>query len=531
MSTFRSKLRRQLIGFKKFWDEYKRVKSGVVGLAIIIIAAAVAYTGPLFIDVDPLRPLITDYPAGTAPIAAELAYPSFYKLLPGGENLSENMKMVPDFRFSSEDSMKGWVSKVSTEFATVMYTPNEGRENDGAIKIVYSKPSGVVPEKETVITLLYNFSYPYGNPPRDFRVHYSYSVKGNVTKNSPVKIELSFLRFQGATPLKGYDYVRYEQVDSNIIYIYPLKSWVENSPTGWQYNWIRSISLSSDPLIGYLPQKTVFPTAGNYSFQITVTIDDKSEEETNIEVYFDDIDTLFYGEVYGILGTDRQKGAPRDILISLILGARLSITLGILATIISTVIGLLVGLIAGYFGGVIDEILMRITDILMCLPGLPLILVLVVVLGRSIFNLLLVLSFLGWMGFARSIRSLTLSLRERAFVEAARAVGGGGLYIIARHIFPNVITLVYLTLALSVPNVIASEASLSFLGLFDPNVISWGRMLYEFSQSGVATTSAFGDYWFWVIPPGLGIGILSVAFIMVGYSLDEILNPKLRVRR
>ena len=188
-------------------------------------------------------------------------------------------------------------------------------------------------------------------------------------------------------------------------------------------------------------------------------------------------------------------------------------------------IGLLIGLVAGYIGGGVDELLMRITDLLLVLPGLPLLIVLIAVLGQSIWNVILLIAALGWMGFARQVRSMTLSLKERPFVEAVRAVGAGSLYIIRRHILPNVMSLVYVALALSVPSAILTEAALSWLGLFDPSVMSWGKILY-YAQWNQGTTLLW-----WVVPPGISIALVSLSFILLGYALDEILNPRLRVRR
>jgi peptide/nickel transport system permease protein len=169
---------------------------------------------------------------------------------------------------------------------------------------------------------------------------------------------------------------------------------------------------------------------------------------------------------------------------------------------------------------------MRFTDMLLVLPELPLLLVLIRVVGPSIWNLIIIIGFLGWMGFARVVRSQVLSLKERPFVEAAKALGSGKLHIVGRHILPNVMNLVYVTLAMSVPGAIMAEAYLSFLGLYDPHVMTWGRMLDEaLAEAGGA------QRWWWVLPPGLCIGVISVSFILIGYALDEILNPKLRERR
>jgi len=121
-------------------------------------------------------------------------------------------------------------------------------------------------------------------------------------------------------------------------------------------------------------------------------------------------------------------------------------------------------------------------------------------------------------------------LRERQFIESAKAAGGGTFYIIRRHIIPNVFALVYIALATSVPGAILSEASLAWLGLGDINISSWGMMLHDFSRAGIAL-KGLGETWFWVLPPGILIALMAMAFILMGFSLDEILNPRLRKRR
>jgi peptide/nickel transport system permease protein len=179
---------------------------------------------------------------------------------------------------------------------------------------------------------------------------------------------------------------------------------------------------------------------------------------------------------------------------------------------------------------------MRFADLLLVLPTLPLFIVLIVSLKRvsgfvSMWNIIIILTLLGWMGFARSVRSMVLSIRERSFIEAARAAGAGKLHIVNRHIVPNVFALVYITLATAVPGAIITEASLSWLGLGDPMLPSWGKVLYDFNVSGIATTKGLTDYWFWIFPACIAIALLATAFILVGYALDEILNPRLRERR
>src|SRR5437588_6159466 len=161
---------------------------------------------------------------------------------------------------------------------------------------------------------------------------------------------------------------------------------------------------------------------------------------------------------------------------------------------------------AGVLGRLVDEVLMRFTDMMLVIPGLPLLIVLVAVLGQSLFNVIIVIGFLGWMGFARVIRSQVLTLRERPFIEAARAAGAGNGRILSKRLFPNLIGLTYVNLALSVPGAILTYAALAFLGLGDPTVESWGRILNDNLMVG-----GTADWW-WVIPPGVAIAIVSLSF-------------------
>lgn len=239
-------------------------------------------------------------------------------------------------------------------------------------------------------------------------------------------------------------------------------------------------------------------------------------------VNIDDIDLKLMGTAYGILGAD-QEG--RDLFAQLVWGARISLYIGLLVAFITVSIGLVVGLVAGYVGGAVDQLLMRFNDLLLVLPGLPLLIVLVAVLGARIENLIFLLGILGWNGFARVVRSQVLSLRERTFVEAAKAAGAGTGHILLRHILPSVMSLVYISLATAVPGAITTEAALAWLGFYDPNRMSWGRMLHEVFAAGATKN------WWWIIPPGLCIALIAVSFILLGYALDEILNPKLRVRK
>lgn len=223
------------------------------------------------------------------------------------------------------------------------------------------------------------------------------------------------------------------------------------------------------------------------------------------------------------LGTDR---IGRDIFSQMISGTQISLLIGLTAAFISVVIGTLFGIVAGYYGGWLDSVLMRITDFFIQLPQLPLMLVFVALFGSGVENLIIIIGLLGWTGTSRMVRAESLSIKERAFVEATRAIGASDRHIISDHILPNVAPLVFANMILGVVNAIISESALSFLGFGVTGQWSWGRVLYEARLETAMLTGA----WWHFIPPGICIMLLALGFALISFSLNEVLNPKLRER-
>jgi len=214
----------------------------------------------------------------------------------------------------------------------------------------------------------------------------------------------------------------------------------------------------------------------------------------------------------------------QDLFSRNLYGAQISLIVGFSAAIVTVFVGLIIGLVSGYFGGIIDEILMRITDFFLVIPAIVFMIIISALVGPSLLNVIMVIGLLSWSPTARIVRSMVLSIKEWPFIESARANGAGHLYIMFRHIVPNVIPIVFANMTLAISNAIFSQAALVFLGVGDVNDISWGNILHFALSSGAISA---GDWWY-VVPPGLFIILLILGFVLVGYSLEEILNPRLR---
>lgn len=212
-----------------------------------------------------------------------------------------------------------------------------------------------------------------------------------------------------------------------------------------------------------------------------------------------------------------------DIFSELLHSGRISLTIGIIAALVSSLIGVLIGMLSGYLKGIFGELMVGMIDLFLLIPTLPLMIILASQLGPSIWNIVFVISILGWCSTARAVRAKTLQLREQDFVTALVALDIPTWRIILMHLFPNVLDVVSAKFVVSVAGAMLVETSLSFLGLGDPSAISWGSMMhFAFKRGGFAN-----GMWTWYLPPGLCVAACAVSFILIGMSLEGRNNGKL----
>ena len=277
----------------------------------------------------------------------------------------------------------------------------------------------------------------------------------------------------------------------------------------FQFDFLRG---SSEIIFSQLDDNKI--QKGDYVFIIDTYGIDESAEIIESKM-------ILGGKAFGLMGTDELR---RDLAIGLLWGTPLALFIGISVSIGSVVVGLIYGVYSGYKGKKTDEAMMRFNDVIYALPALPFLIILAVTISNSIFLMIGFLMIFSWVGIAKVSRSMSLQIKTRQYVEAAKIMGQKDSKIIFKHIIPQLLPYAFASIAISVPAAITTEAGLSFLGLGDPSFPTWGQILHDANIYGAAAQG----FWWWIVPPGILIAITGLAFVFIGNALDVIVNPKLK---
>ncbi|GGP21225.1 peptide ABC transporter permease [Thermocladium modestius] len=364
----------------------------------------------------------------------------------------------------------------------------------------------------TYISSTFSIENPYSVPWQDI-----YLVLNGIPKNSSAAVQLTIYRPDGSSisigPLQfsgSYiDLASSPQVENQILSFFSSKGeTITLAPTQ-----------SPIPLLFQTVNNgKIHPLDGNYTVKILVTVFGSvagSSKDPNF------ITVIMRGNVYGLMGTDFEG---HDLWEGLLAGFPIDLEIGIVSAVITMVIAIVVGIMSGYFRGWIDEVLTRITDIVITMPAFPLLIVFSVLFAWSLWDAILFLSILSWGGAARIIRSMIMQIREAQYIEGAKIVGARGSWILRNHILPQIMPYSLYLLVTSAPGAILTISALNFLNLAGSAYPTWGNLLYWADSTG----ALYAGMWWWVIPPGLLIAFVAVVFILVAIASEPVVNPRLR---
>ena len=465
-----------------FISEFIRSKSGITGVIILLILISMtlyAFFGIPFLSFKEWNNpnYWIDNPRLASPIWSD-----FYGFF--GRNIPEHLILS-----SSSDN-------------------NDASSSKNKVTISTTNENGV-----TIVTHSYHINYNSDIPPNDFMITYSLH-KGEI----PPAIEIELVR-----PNKTKFDIYFESITPSISgsnqsitlgRIFSTDNLIHQKLLDYLKFYDYKQETSKPEIMLFSNQDTRSIMKGNYTFNVKFYLFNNEDKIQNSKL-------ILGGKKFGLMGTDELR---RDLTVGLLWGAPVALFIGLSVSTISIIIGMIYGVIAGYKGKRTDEGLMRINDIFYSLPTLPLLIILSLFIGRSIFLIVLFLIFFGWMGTAKISRSLALQIKNFQYVEAAKLIGQPDIKIIFKHIIPQLLPLTFASIAISVPGAILAEASLSFIGLGDPSIPTWGQILHE---AHIAAAASRGLWW-WLIPPGMLIALTGLAFVLIGNTIDYILNPKMK---
>lgn len=447
---------------KTIWKEFSRSKIGIIGISILVILFSMSVVAFVTIPLDSFKTWNDPASWLLYPKSAQPAWVNYFQ----SEKIPEHLILSPVISSQQLDSV-------------------------------------------SIVTNSFLVNYQYDGFPSDFIYQYAVKYTG-----SPL-LQVSVARPDGIVlPLVSTSLPFAKNITTYSSMIFSTQDVIAKNISDKKSKYAFSLDgISSEKIIfSRLDENTILK--GPYTFQVRLY--DVSEKPV-----LSKSNLILGGKVYGIMGTDELR---RDLSVGLLWGTPLALFIGITVSIGSVVFGLVYGVYAGYKGQATDEVLMRFNDIIYAMPALPLLIILAVTIGNSIFLMVGFLVIFGWVGIAKVSRSMALQIKTLQYVEASKLMGQKDYKIIFKHILPQLLPYAFASIAISVPGAITTEAGLSFLGLGDPTFPTWGQILHDASSYSAAARGM----WWWILPPGMMIAVTGLAFVFIGQAMDAIVNPKLR---
>jgi peptide/nickel transport system permease protein len=455
---------------RDFWDEYRKVGSGIVGLVILGLFLVLAVIGPSVVPFE-----------GATEHWHDITY------------WADNPRAAPPVWVNWFNARKGAVSA----------------------RLQPKQPKVEIVDNAKRVTYAFSYDYKADKAPRDliFRFKGSGKISAILDTTRPDGTQAEI--YQGQVELgTGYQRISIEHdAGSGVIgLVNSVDEFIGSSLDPASTRPVALLFSKIDADMADTPQAL----KGAYAFALRFEM---LSPQASVEAP----ELLVSGEVSGILGTDVSK---RDIFTGVVVGIKWALIIGFLASIITVIVGVVLGVAAAYFGGVTDWLLTRLYEFIYLLPVLPFLIVLSAIYKPSIYTFIIIVCLLFWSGPYKPVYSMALQIKEETYVEASKALGSSRMRIIFKHIIPILLPYSFAVMALSIPGVIVYEASVSLLGLGDSSIVTWGQIL----QAALSQGAVINNLWWWVIPPGLMIALMGMSFAFIGSAMDKILHPKLKTR-
>ena len=455
-----------------FWKEFRRVPSGMVGLAFLFFFLACVIFEPFFIPFSQTNTRWSD-----------ITY------------WDDNPQSAPP-------AWTNWFTREKSAVSSMLHPDNTDRQQSDTV---------------VLLTNSFTYNYAYDRPPLDLILHFSGSgtIPLSISVTRPDGAEILLYQEQASLSENTDRRISLSRNAGDAVYAFAQASESAETMSTVNVDQLSPVtllfSIAASGMIDH-PE----PLKGKYTFTLlTMLLDPAFKVDTP--------SIVVSGRVSGILGTDSSK---RDLWSGVIAGVKWALLIGLLTSLLTVSLGVVYGITCAYFGGIVDSIMQRIFEVFVNMPVLPILIVMSAVFKPSIWSMILMMCIFFWVGPVKTVRSMALQIKEETYIEASRALGAGHGRLIFRHMVPLLIPYSFASMALFVPSAVVYEATVSLLGLGDASIVTWGQILHDALTGG----AVLGGLWWWVVPPGIMIALMGMTFSFIGFAMDTILHPKLRTR-